>query len=291
MSARQPPVLGPALGNVLHGEAAAAKTGGTFYLVTCEHGGKRVPAAYRALFVGRDALLASHRGHDPGALVLAREMAAALGAPLVAATISRLVVDLNRSPGHRGRFSEVTRVLSQDEQTAIHARYYQPYRRRVERIVAQAIRRGARVVHVSSHSFTPVMDGRVRNADVGFLYDPGRHGEVALAGRWMQALQSREPSLRLRRNYPYTGRSDGFCAWLRRHYGADSYVGIELEVNQRHATAGGPRWIALREELVAALRQAVGGHRVVSTAAPGSDIGDAGASRPNPLRAAHTSTA
>ena len=39
--------------------------------------------------------------------------------------------------------------------------------------------RGRRVIHISSHSFTPELDGKVRSADVGLLYHPGRHGEAA----------------------------------------------------------------------------------------------------------------
>ena len=43
------------------------------------------------------------------------------------------------------------------------------------------------MIHVSSHSFTPELDGKVRRADVGLLYDPAPRGEVdavrALEGR------------------------------------------------------------------------------------------------------------
>jgi predicted N-formylglutamate amidohydrolase len=72
----------------------------TAFLVTCEHGGNRIPAPYRKLFVRQRALLDSHRGWDPGALQMARALSTALRAPLVASTTSRLLVDLNRSAGH-----------------------------------------------------------------------------------------------------------------------------------------------------------------------------------------------
>ena len=36
------------------------------FIVTCEHGGNRIPAPYRPLFRGQKALLDSHRGYDPG---------------------------------------------------------------------------------------------------------------------------------------------------------------------------------------------------------------------------------
>ena len=79
-------------------------------VVTAEHGGNEVPAEYRTLFRSRTKLLASHRGWDPGTLDLARRLAAAFGAPLVAATTTRLLVDLNRSPHNPRAFSEITRL-------------------------------------------------------------------------------------------------------------------------------------------------------------------------------------
>lgn len=252
---------------------------GTRFVISCEHGGNRVPPAYLPLFAGCEALLRSHRGHDPGALVLARELARTLHAPLVAATTSRLLIDLNRSPGHPALYSEIMRGTPRRVRDAVFAGYYLPYRQRVEEHIAQALERGARVVHISSHSFTPVLDGRVRNADVGFLYDPARAGERALCLRWIEALQARAPQLRLRRNYPYAGRADGFCAWLRQQHPAPGYLGIELEVNQRHCHAGGSAWRLLRADLVAALLQALAGDAPQQAAGDVTPSPAAGASR------------
>jgi predicted N-formylglutamate amidohydrolase len=152
-----------------------------FHVVTCEHGGNRIPAAYVDLFHGWQACLSSHRGYDPGALVMARDIAAALQAPLVGSTVSRLLVDLNRSLSSPQAWSDATRTLSPTRKQAIVSRHYAPYRQRLMESVAQAVARGRRVIHVSSHSFTPVLDGQVRNADVGLLYDPARPGEAAVA--------------------------------------------------------------------------------------------------------------
>uniref|UniRef100_UPI001823F154 N-formylglutamate amidohydrolase n=1 Tax=Methylibium sp. TaxID=2067992 RepID=UPI001823F154 len=228
-------------------------------LITCEHGGRRVPPRYRALFAEHGALLETHRGWDFGALQLAREMAAAFGAPLHASSTTRLLIDLNRSIGHRQLYSEATRALSAAERAEIASRYHQPHRDRVLAEVQRALEPGRRVVHIASHSFTPVWDGVVRNADVGLLYDPARPSEVLLAARWRQALARRCPGLNVRRNYPYAGRGDGLTALLRRHHPAEAYVGIELEVNQRHVLRGGRAWAALRGALIATLREALDG--------------------------------
>lgn len=224
------------------------------YLVTCEHGGNRIPSSLRPLFRDSRALLATHRGFDPGALVMARQLATAFAAPLVTSTVSRLVVDLNRSIGHPRLYSKATRATSRATRASIIDRYYLPYRAEVERLVAQAVARGRRVVHVSSHSFTPVLDGEVRSADVGLLYDPGRRGEGELCARWKKSLAARAPTLRVRRNYPYAGKGDGLTAYLRRRFPPAAYVGIELEVNQHIVLTAGRPWTALRGVLIDSFR-------------------------------------
>ena len=80
-------------------------------VITCEHGGNHIPAVYRPLFEGQDAVLQSHRGFDAGALKMAETLAEAFGAPLVSATVSRLLVDLNRSTHNRTLHAEGVRRL------------------------------------------------------------------------------------------------------------------------------------------------------------------------------------
>jgi predicted N-formylglutamate amidohydrolase len=225
------------------------------YLITCEHGGNRIPLRYRSLFAGFEALLQSHRGHDPGALTLARELARALAAPLFVSTISRLLIDLNRSIGHPRLYSEATRDVPVALRREILEQRYLTYRNRVETHIGEAIAHGKRVIHLSSHSFTPVLDGAIRNADIGLLYDPARSGECELCRRWQTELRERAPALKVRRNYPYSGTSDGFTAYLRRRFPADAYIGIELEINQQHVFRGGRQWSALRCHVIEALRQ------------------------------------
>jgi predicted N-formylglutamate amidohydrolase len=229
----------------------------TCFLITCEHAGNRVPEAYRPLFRGMDRLLRSHRGYDPGALTIARELAGALRAPLFVSTTTRLLIDLNRSLGHPRLYSEATRNAPAEVRRRILERHYQPYRTKAQDSVAAAVAAGRRVVHIASHSFTPELDGQIRDADVGLLYDPGRAGEVELCSRWRTLLRARAPQLKVRRNYPYTGRSDGFTAYLRRRFAPDEYVGIELELNQSHLFQGPRHWRSVRRQVIDALLQAV----------------------------------
>jgi predicted N-formylglutamate amidohydrolase len=241
-------------------------------VLTCEHGGKRIPASYRGLFEGHQALLDSHRGFDPGALTLARALAGSFAAPLVVSTISRLLVDLNRSIGHPRLHFEVIRQAPPEVRQEILRRYYEPYRARAAARVAQAIAVHGRVVHISSHSFTPELDGKVRNADIGLLYDPARPGEVALCERWKASLEACAPDLTVRRNYPYAGKGDGLTAWFRRRLAPEVYVGIELEVNQKLVFGAGQPWIALRRIIVESLCGALASLPGVASPGPNPSI-------------------
>jgi predicted N-formylglutamate amidohydrolase len=211
-----------------------------------------VPPEHARLFAGAAGVLDSHRGLDYGALDVARAFARRLRAPCVAATVTRLLVDLNRSPHHRHVFSEYSRALGAAERAAVMRTYYAPYRLEVERAAMQAARAGALLLHVSSHSFTPRLHGEVRCADVGFLYDPARRIERDFVAAWQAALAERAPRLALRRNYPYRGTADALVTHLRRRYPERAYAGVEIEVNQKLVGT------ALWPQLVAALAESLG---------------------------------
>jgi predicted N-formylglutamate amidohydrolase len=127
----------------------------------------------------------------------------------------------------------VTRALDDRSRHALLARYYYPYRLRIESLVADAAKSGPPVWHVSVHSFTPVLRGSVRRADIGLLYDPNRHLEVTLCLELQRTFRQIRPDLVVRRNYPYRGTSDGMTLYLRKCFGPQHYVGIELEINRR----------------------------------------------------------
>lgn len=200
------------------------------FVVSCEHGGHRIPHAWSSLFHGREEALASHRGWDPGALLLARRLADALDAPLHAVTVSRLLCDTNRREGHPALFGAPVRKLSGAEREGILAEHHRPHRSAVRDAVDAAVARGERAIHLSVHTFTPVLDGVARSTQVGLLYDPSRPGERGLCTRWAGAVRGLEPELRVHRNRPYRGTSDGLTRWLRECFPPEAYLGIEVEV-------------------------------------------------------------
>jgi predicted N-formylglutamate amidohydrolase len=145
-------------------------------------------------------------------------------------------------------------------------RYYLPYRAEAHRYVSEAVAGGIGVVHISSHSFTPKLQGKVRNADIGLLYDPARKGELQFCELWKKSLAMCAPELKVRRNYPYAGKGDGLTRNFRGQFSPSEYIGIELEINQRHVFRAGPTWTALRKAVVESLCWVLANMQVRATA-------------------------
>ena len=226
-------------------------------IVSCEHGGREIPADFAALFAAGDGVLDSHRAWDAGSAELAEQLGVALRVQPVIARVTRLLVDLNRSPGHPRQFSEFSRAQSSEVREEILQNYYRPHRERVERMVGEAVRASGRALHISVHSFTPSLNGEARRADVGLLYDPKRATECQLCEHWGKTLRGSRPDLIIRRNYPYRGVSDGLTTFLRKRFSNCRYQGIELEVNQSWTDGSPETWRGLARWLAAASRTAL----------------------------------
>lgn len=222
-------------------------------LITCEHATNFVPLGYRERLGIPQDVLESHRGWDAGALELAERLAGALGAQCFLGGVSRLVVDLNRSPENPAVWSEYTRELPVAERAKLMSLYYSPYRLAVHEAVEKYCHAGTPVVHLSIHSFTPIWDGQKRPTDIGILFDPARQFETAIASQWRAALQSRLPAgIAIHDNQPYKGTDDGLTTLLRTFFEDRLYAGIELEVNQRFPLGSGAEWESLCAAIVAA---------------------------------------
>jgi len=201
-------------------------------IISCEHASNKIPKNLACLFYGQKEILTSHKGYDLGAQRLAAHLAGALQAPLHLAPFSRLVADCNRSIGNPALFSVFTWVLPPLEREAILALHYHPYRQAVLQSVQKAVQQSGSCLHISVHSFTPVLRGKERRAEIGLLYDPARLPERKLCRSLLRNLKEKFPRLRSRCNYPYRGVSDGLTTVLRKSFAQEKYIGIELELNQ-----------------------------------------------------------
>ena len=204
----------------------------TKFIITCEHGGNKIPSKYSHLFDSKGkAALNTHRGWDPGALIIAKAIKKQLKVPLIYAEISRLLIDLNRSLGNKGSFSEFSDSLNDSDKSKVIAAHYASYRTEVEQAIAKEVSKNSKVLHFSMHSFTPVFNGETRNCEIGLLYDPKRNTESEISRYIKAELKISHPELRVRLNYPYKGTSDGFTPYLRKKNPDRSYSGIEIEFN------------------------------------------------------------
>jgi len=204
-------------------------------LITCEHGGNHVPKPFIYLFQAQPDVLNSHQGFDLGALDVFEALKPLADGSKVSKT-SRLLIELNRSMLHPQLFSKFSKGLSVSEKLKLLERDYRPYRNFAEKWIKKQINHDEEVVHISIHSFTPQLNNELRHCDIGWLYDPKKIAEKMLCKKLKQLVLENNPELTVRFNYPYLGTADGFTTSLRKLF-PEHYVGIELEVNQKYASA------------------------------------------------------
>lgn len=146
--------------------------GGSSAVLVCDHASHRVPQRLGTLGLAA-VQLTDHIGWDPGAADVARRLAAHLDVPLVLSGYSRLVIDCNRPlrsaasiveqsagvpvPGNRG-LAPVERALR------VQA-LFRPYHDAIAQLLDGRSRRPSLLFSI--HSFTPVLDGRLRPWHIG----------------------------------------------------------------------------------------------------------------------------
>ncbi len=202
-------------------------------IFTCEHGGNQIPEEFKELFTPYKTLLNSHRGYDVGILDVFKKFTNEFDSEKLFSETSRLLIELNRSPHHKKLFSEITKPLNEETKQYIIDNYYKSYRTDVETKIEKFIKKRNRVIHISFHSFTPELNGKVRNADIGLLYDPQSEQEKEFCKIWKQEIMKLNKELKVRLNYPYLGIADGLTSYLRKKFGYKFYGGIEIEINQK----------------------------------------------------------
>ena len=175
----------------------------------------------------------SHRGFDQGSKDLGRTFAIKFNTLVIMGKFSSLLIDLNRSARHPNAFSEISSSLSTEVKKSIIKTYHAPHWEKIQKILEKKTSKDQLAIHIGVHSFTPVLNNEIRNADIGILYDPSRKAERQMALRWKKSIEKRSSDLSVRLNYPYLGKLDGLTTQLRKKYNDKNYLGIELEVNHR----------------------------------------------------------
>ncbi len=181
------------------------------WLITCDHASNHVPVEVCGGDLGIAADdMARHIAWDVGAAGLARALGAALDAPVICSTFSRLVIDPNRGEEdptlvmrlYDGTIIPGNRRVDGAEVERRLAMLYRPYH---AALAALAARREDTVI-VAVHSFTPALRGRIpRPWHVGVLYSPQ---DARLSQRLIAGLRE-EADLCVGDNEPYAGALPG----------------------------------------------------------------------------------
>ena len=216
--------------------------------LSSEHASNAVPEFLKAHFKSKEAkaVLKTHRGYDIGAGDVFWELAKILRTSYaIQGAYTRLAIDLNRNSNKNHRYSEFTEQAPDVEKQRLEG-YWDGFRDAFLGAVKAELskKNPSQIIHLSIHSFTPELDGKVRNADIGILYDPSRKKEAAYAKALKKHLETYCPELRVRFNYPYLGKTDGHVTALRKQYKDSAYLGFELEFNQGMLTHSNPADVA-----------------------------------------------
>jgi predicted N-formylglutamate amidohydrolase len=209
------------------------RQGRSNFVIVVDHAGRRIPRALGDLGLPA-AELQRHIAWDIGALGVARRMAAALDAPLVAQNYSRLVIDCNRDPRVATSIPTVGELieipgnvgLSADEVAARRAEIFDPYHDHVRALLDERAAAGRLTILVAQHSMTNIFKGVRREMHAAVLYNRDRR----FAGLVLDELR-RDAGLRVGDNEPYFV-SDETDYTVPRHGEARGLPHVEIEIRQ-----------------------------------------------------------
>ena len=202
-------------------------------LLLCEHASAHIPRAFSGLGLDEADRL-RHIAWDIGALTLATGLADALDAPLVHATYSRLLLDLNRPveaadsivERSEGTLIPGNLALAPAQRAWRQQHIYAPFHAAVAALLDERANAGLQTTVVSIHSFTPTFHGQARPWHAGVIARPGGVFGAAL----LQALRA-EPGLCIGDNEPYAPVA-GFFHSIERHAESRGRPGAMIEVRQ-----------------------------------------------------------
>lgn len=231
--------------------------------LVCDHASRTVPAALGKLGLA-EGHFERHIAYDIGAADVTRLLAARLNAQAVLAGYSRLVIDVNRPPGHPESIIETSdetvipgnRGLSEDDQGLRVSELFEPYHDAIHEALAHLWRRGAPPALFSIHSFSPNFGGDHRPWDVGVLWNR----DPRIPQPLIEKLGKR--GLHVGDNEPYSGLELAYT--LNLHGGAAGLPNCVVEINQNQVRDrdGIERWADILTDVLEEILQIDGLHQV-----------------------------
>jgi predicted N-formylglutamate amidohydrolase len=220
-----------------HDEAPAflelGLAGRSNFVIVVDHASWRIPRRLGDLGLPASELR-RHIAWDIGSLAVARKVAAALDAPLIAQNYSRLVIDCNRDPEVASSIPTMSEsveipgniALSSEEVAARRAEIFEPYHKRIRALLDQRLAAGRPTILVAQHSMTNIFKGVRREMHAAILYNRDRR----FAGLVLDSLR-RETDLLIADNEPYFV-SDATDYTIPRHGEARALPHVEIEIRQ-----------------------------------------------------------
>ena len=225
-------------------------------LLIADHASSRVPPD---IDLGIDpALLREHIAVDVGVEPLAHDLAARLDCPAIIASVSRLVIDLNRRPEEPhaipitsdGRSVPGNAVLDEAGRRERVERFWKPYHALIDARIEELRPR----MLLSLHSFTPRLSSRPeeeRPWQIGILYN-----EDDRAAR-LGIERLRRAGVTTGDNEPYSGKILNTTMNLHGEARGLPYLGIEVRQDLIADAAGVACWAGLLAPLIAEVRDAL----------------------------------
>jgi predicted N-formylglutamate amidohydrolase len=211
----------------------SGRQGRSSFVITVDHASARIPRRLGLLGLPA-AELKRHIAWDIGSLAVARQVAAALDATLVAQNYSRLVIDCNRDPRVASSIPQVGESipipgnigLSEAEVAARRAEIFEPYHAHLRALLDERLASGRRTILVAQHSMTDVFKGVRREMHAAVLYNRDRR----FAGLVLERLRA-QSGLIVGENEPYFV-SDETDYTIPRHGEARGLPHVEIEIRQ-----------------------------------------------------------
>lgn len=216
------------------------------FVLACDHASNRIPAPYGDLGLTPHQRL-MHIAWDPGAMAVATRLSEMLDAPLVASTVSRLVIDCNRrhdaadlipTISERTEIPGNLHVGDNDRQTRL-ANCHAPFHDALAAVLDRRGAGGEETILVTVHSFTPVYKDVARPWPIGLIH--GR--DIGFTAALRDALQADTPELNVGWNEPYSAMN-GVTYTLEHHGDGRGLASsmIEIRHDEILEAEGVARW-------------------------------------------------
>ena len=189
------------------------------FVLACDHASNRIPAPYGDLGLTPHQRL-MHIAWDPGAMAVATQLSQMLDAPLIASTVSRLVIDCNRRHDAADlipTISERTEIpgnlhVGDTERQRRLIDFHAPFHAALESVLDCRAAGREETILVTVYSFTPVYKDVARPWPIGLIHGQDTHFTAALR----DALVSDTPDLNVGWNEPYSAMN-GVTYTLENH--------------------------------------------------------------------------